>query len=131
MKKLIKVLLSKMGLDGHDRGIRVLSAAMREAGMEVVYLGMYQTPEMIITSALQEDVDVIGLSFLSGEELVFTPKVVKLMKKHNMNDVLLLVGGVFPKAEIPQLKKMGVNEVFVGSFTDPIIRYIQQNVRQN
>ena len=130
MKRKIKVLLTKMGLDGHDRGIRVLSAVLREAGMEVIYLGTYQTPEMIIKSALQEDVDVIGLSFLSGEELVFTPKIVQLMKKNKMNNVLLLVGGIFPKEEIPILKEMGVDEVFIGSFTGPIIEYIRNSVKR-
>jgi len=121
----IRVVISKVGLDGHDRGIRVVTAALREAGMEVIYLGTYQTPETIVQSALQEDADVIGLSYLSGGELVYTPKVVELMKKNKMNDVLLLVGGVFPKEEIQELKKMGVDEVFMGTFTKSIVQYIQ------
>ena len=126
----IRVVISKVGLDGHDRGIRVVTAALREAGMEVIYLGTYQTPETIVQSALQEDADVIGLSYLSGGELVYTPKVVELMKKNRMNDVLLLVGGVFPKEEIQALKKMGVDEVFMGTFTKSIVEYIQDKVKR-
>ena len=126
----IRVVISKVGLDGHDRGIRVVTAALREAGMEVIYLGMYQTPETVVQSALQEDADVIGLSYLSGGELVYTPQVVELMKKNRMHDVLLLVGGVFPKQEIQELKKMGVDEVFMGTFTKSIVQYIQDKVKR-
>ena len=126
----IRVVISKVGLDGHDRGIRVVTAALREAGMEVIYLGMYQTPETVVQSALQEDADVIGLSYLSGGELVYTPQVVELMKKNRMNDVLLLVGGVFPKEEVQELKKMGVDEVFMGTFTKSIVEYIQDKVKR-
>ena len=129
-ERRIRVLISKVGLDGHDRGVRVVSVLLREAGMEVIYLGLYQTPEMVVKAAVQEDVDVIGLSFLSGGELAHTPKVVQLMKENNMDDVLLLVGGVFPKDEIPILKEMGVDEVFMGSLTQPIIEYLKENVRQ-
>ena len=124
----IRVVISKVGLDGHDRGIRVVTAALRESGMEVIYLGTYQTPETIVQSALQEDADVIGLSYLSGGELVYTPKVIELMKKNRMDDVLLLVGGVFPKEEIRELKKMGVDEVFMGTFTQSIVHYIKEKV---
>jgi len=126
----IRVVISKVGLDGHDRGIRVVTAALREAGMEVIYLGTYQTPETVVQSALQEDADVIGLSYLSGGELVYTPKVIELMKKNRMNDVLLLVGGVFPKEEIQELKKMGVDEVFMGTFTKSIVEYVQDKVKR-
>ena len=129
LTRKIKVLITKVGLDGHDRGARVVSALLREAGMEVIYLGTYQTPEMIVKAAIEEDVDVVGLSYLSGEELAHTPKIVQLMKESNMNDVLLLIGGIFPKEEIPMLKKMGVDEVFMGSLTPPIIEYIRNNVR--
>jgi len=129
LTRKIKVLITKVGLDGHDRGARVVSALLREAGMEVIYLGTYQTPEMIVKAAIEEDVDVIGLSYLSGEELAHTPKIVQLMKESNMNDVLLLIGGIFPKEEIPMLKEMGVDEVFMGSLTPPIIEYIRNNLR--
>ncbi len=124
------MVISKVGLDGHDRGIRVVTAALREAGMEVIYLGAYQTPETIVKSALEEDADVIGLSYLSGGELVYTPKVVELMKRYKMQDVLLIVGGVFPKEEIQELKKMGVDEVFMGSFTQKIAEYIKNEVKK-
>lgn len=129
MTRKIRVLITKVGLDGHDRGARVVSALLREAGMEVIYLGTYQTPEMIVKAAIEEDVDIIGLSYLSGEELAHTPKIVRLMKENNIHDVLLLVGGIFPKEEIPTLKEMGVDEVFMGSLTPPIIEYIRNNVR--
>jgi len=128
--KNIRVLIAKVGLDGHDRGARVVSALLKEAGMEVIYLGLFQTPETIVKAAIEEDVDVIGLSFLSGGELVHTPKVVQLMKEHNMHDILLLVGGVFPKEEIPILKKMGANEVFMGNLTQSIIDYLKNNVKR-
>lgn len=128
-KRNTKVLLAKVGLDGHDRGVRVLSVFLREAGMEVVYLGLYQTPETIVKAAMEEDVDVIGLSYLSGGELVYTQKIVQLMKENNMHDVILLVGGVFPREEAPRLKEMGVAEVFVSTPTQPIIDYIRGNVK--
>ena len=120
-----KVLLAKVGLDGHDRGIRVLSVMLRDAGMEVIYLGLHQTPETLVGAAIEEDVDVIGVSYLSGGELSQTPKIVQLMKDNTMDDVLLLVGGVFPKEEIPILKEMGVDEVFMSSSTQLIIDYIK------
>lgn len=125
-----RVLLAKVGLDGHDRGVRVLSVILRDAGIEVIYLGLYQTPERIVKAAIEEDADVIGLSYLSGGELVYTPKIIQLMKKSNMHDVALLVGGVFPKEEIPKLKEMGVDEVFMSTPTKPIIAYIKNNVKR-
>ncbi|TAK34413.1 MAG: methylmalonyl-CoA mutase [Chloroflexota bacterium] len=124
----IRVLLTKVGLDGHDLGVKVLSRALRDAGMEVVYLGRFQTPENIVQAALQESVDVIGLSILSGEQLIYIPEVIELVGKHGLDDVLVLVGGVFPKADIPVLKEMGVSEVFMGSLTAPVVEYINQNV---
>ncbi len=128
--KRIKVLLAKLGLDGHDRGIRVLSVLFREEGMEVVYPGLYQKSEAVVKTALEEDVDVVGLSFLSGAQLIYTPKVVQGMREKGMEDVLLLVGGIFPKEEIPLLKKMGVDEVFMSSPAREIIEYIKTNVRR-
>ena len=130
-KKKIKVVISKVGLDGHDRGAKVVATLLKEAGMEVVYLGMYQSPEAIVMTAIDEDADVIGVSYLSGEHLVFTPKIVEEMKKNDMDDVLFVVGGSFPPEDIPAMKEMGVDEVFRGgSLTDSFVSYISENVRQ-
>ena len=129
-ERKIKILVTKVGLDGHDRGAKVVSFLLKEAGMEVIYLGMYQTPEAIIKAAVDEDVDVIGLSYLSGEHLIFTPKIVEEMKKNNLDDVLLIAGGTFPAEDIPVMKEMGIDKVFgAGSLTEPIIRYIREHVR--
>ena len=128
----IRVLMAKAGLDGHDRGARVVSALLREAGMEVIYVGMYQTPQMIVQAAIEEDVDVIGLSSLSGEHLSFTPKVVELLKEKRLGDTLLIMGGVIPTEDIPRLKEMGVAEVFTaGSLTKSIVEFIRNRVRQS
>jgi len=127
----IKVVVSKVGLDGHDRGAKVVCSLLKEAGMEVVYLGMYQMPKDVIDAAIDEDADVIGPSFLSGEHLVYTPLIVEEMEKAGLVDVLLVVGGVIPPEDIPTLKEMGVDEVFTaGSLTEPIVRYIRNNVRR-
>lgn len=126
----IKVIVSKVGLDGHDRGAKVIASLLKEAGMEVVYLGMYQTPEGIVKAAIDEDADVIGVSYLSGEHLVYTPRIVEEMKKNDLNDVLFVVGGSFPPEDIPLMKQMGVDEVFRGgSLTQSIVGYITENVR--
>ncbi|MGD8226596.1 MAG: cobalamin-dependent protein [Desulfobacteraceae bacterium] len=130
-KRKIKVLLSKVGLDGHERGIKVVATLLKQAGMEVVYLGMYQTPEDIVKAAIDEDVDVIGVSYLSGEHLIFTPKIVEEIKRHNLNDVLLIAGGTFPVEDIPVLEKMGIDKVFrAGSLTQTIVQYIEDSVRE-
>lgn len=127
----IKVLVSKVGLDGHERGAKVVCNLLKEAGMEVVYLGLYQMPKDVIDAAVDEDADVIGPSFLSGEHLVYTPLIVEEMKKAGLDDVLLVVGGVIPPEDIPTLKKMGVDEVFsAGSLTERIVTYIRNNVRR-
>jgi methylmalonyl-CoA mutase C-terminal domain/subunit len=129
-QRKIRVIISKVGLDGHDRGSKVVAALLREAGMEVVYLGMYQTPEGIVQAAIDEDVDVIGVSYLSGEHLVYTPKIVEEMKRNGLDDVLFLVGGSFPPEDIPVMKEMGADEVFRGgSLTDSFVNYISHNVR--
>jgi len=126
----IRVLMTKVGLDGHDRGIKVISSLLREAGMEVIYLGMFQTPEMIVKAALEEDVDVIGVSCLSGEHMGFIPRIAELLKERGAGEILLLVGGVIPWEDIPALREAGVNEVFpAGSLTEPIVQYIRSNVR--
>ena len=125
----IKVIISKVGLDGHDRGVKVVASLLREAGMEVVYLGMYQTPESIVKAALDEDADVIGVSYLSGEHLVFTPLIVEEMRKRGMDDVLFVAGGSFPPEDIPTMKEMGIDEVFRGgSLAEVFVSYIRNNV---
>jgi len=130
-EKRIKVVISKVGLDGHDRGAKVVASLLKEAGMEVVYLGMYQMPEDIVRAAIDEDADVIGVSFLSGEHLTFTPKLVEEIRSKGLDDVLFIAGGVIPPEDVPVLKEMGVNEVFVaGTLTKPIVDYIRANVRK-
>ena len=130
-KKKIKVLVTKVGLDGHDRGAKVISSLLKEAGMEVIYLGMFQRPEGIVKAAIDEDVDVIGLSYLSGEHLIFTPKIVDEMKKNRVDDVLLLAGGTFPAEDIPTMEEMGIDKVFrAGSLTGSIVDYIKDHVQE-
>lgn len=127
----IRVIMAKAGLDGHDRGVKVVSALLRDAGMEVIYLGPFQTALSIVQAAIEEDADVIGLSSLSGEHLSFAPKVVELLKENKVGDVLLIMGGVIPVEDIPTLKEMGVAEVFTaGSLTQSIIDFIQSNVKK-
>ncbi|MBL7203376.1 MAG: cobalamin B12-binding domain-containing protein [Desulfobacteraceae bacterium] len=130
-KKKIKVLVTKVGLDGHDRGAKVVSSLLKEAGMEVIYLGMFQRPESIVKAAIDEDVDVIGLSYLSGEHLIFTPKIVEEMKKNRFDDVLLIAGGTFPAEDIPTMEEMGIDKVFrAGSLTKSIVDYINDHVEE-
>ena len=125
----IKVIITKVGLDGHDRGAKVVAALLKEAGMEVVYLGMYQSVEGIVKAAIDEDADVIGVSYLSGEHLVYTPRIVEAMRKNGLEDVLLIAGGSFPPEDIPVMKEMGINEVFRGgALTDTIVHFIRDNV---
>lgn len=126
--KKTRVLLSKMGLDGHDIGIRVVSALLRDHGFEVIYQGLYQTAEAIVHSAIQEDVDVIGLSFQAGEHLFYTSKAVEALDKNGVRDMFLLVGGVIPEDDILKLKDMGVDEVFVGKPVKEIAEYIKRNL---
>ena len=127
----IRVLVAKPGLDGHDRGAKVIARALRDAGMEVIYTGLRQTPEMVVTASLQEDVDVIGLSILSGAHNAIVPRVMDLMKQNNMDDVLVLVGGIIPDQDIPALKQAGVAAVFQpGTPMDDIVKFIRENVGQ-
>ena len=122
----IRVLVAKAGLDGHDRGAKVIAAALRDAGMEVIYTGLRQTPEMIVEAALQEDVDVIGISILSGAHMTIFPKIKKLMDEKGIDDVLLTGGGIIPKEDIEQLEKLGVGELFTpGASTSAIADYIK------
>ncbi|MFY7880312.1 MAG: cobalamin B12-binding domain-containing protein, partial [Lacibacter sp.] len=108
----IRVLVAKVGLDGHDRGAKVIATALRDAGMEVIYTGLRQTPEMVVNAALQEDVDAIGISILSGAHMTVFPKVMQLLKDHGMNDVLLTGGGIIPEADMQQLSDLGVGKLF-------------------
>jgi methylmalonyl-CoA mutase C-terminal domain/subunit len=128
-KRRIRILLAKVGLDGHDRGVKVLASLLRDAGLEVIYLGMYNTPEMVVKSAIEEDVDVIGISFLSGEHLTLTPKIVKEMKKNHMDDVLLIIGGIMPAQDEPKLIKMGVDRVFRGSLVRDVVSYLEDRIQ--
>ncbi len=126
----IRVLVAKPGLDGHDRGAKVIARALRDAGMEVIYTGLRQTPEMIANAALQEDVDVIGLSILSGAHNAIVPRVMGLLKEHKMEDVLVLVGGIIPDQDVATLKREGVAAIFQpGTAMDEIIQFIRKNVR--
>lgn len=131
MERKIRVLVAKPGLDGHDRGAKVVARALRDAGMEVIYTGLHQTTEMIVETAIQEDVDVIALSLLSGAHMTLFVDVTKLLKDRNMEDVLVLGGGVIPEEDIPALKKAGVAGVFgPGTPTDDIADFIKKNVKR-
>lgn len=126
----IRVLVAKPGLDGHDRGAKVIARALRDAGMEVIYTGLRQTPEMIAAAALQEDVDAVGISILSGAHRTLCPKIVELLQASGMDDVLVLVGGIVPTEDIADLKSKGISEVFLpGTSTEDIVSYIRSNVR--
>ncbi|MGQ9483882.1 MAG: cobalamin B12-binding domain-containing protein [Desulfosoma sp.] len=126
----IKIIVAKPGLDGHDRGAKLLARIFAEAGMEVVYTGLRQTPEMIVETALQEDADVVGLSSLSGVHMYFFPRVVQLLKEKGLDDVLVVGGGIIPSEDVPELKKAGVAEIFgPGTPTAKIVEFIKQNVR--
>ncbi|MBL0731429.1 MAG: cobalamin-dependent protein [Desulfosarcina sp.] len=127
----IKVVITKVGLDGHDRGAKIVVSLLKEAGMEVVYLGMFNQVEDIIQAVVDEDADVLGLSYLSGEQLIFTPKIVAEMKKNNLDDVLLIVGGTVPVEDIPLMEDMGVDRVFrAGSLSNEFIEYIEKNIKK-
>ena len=130
-ERKIKIIVAKPGLDGHDRGAKLLARIFAEAGMEVVYTGLRQTPEMIVETALQEDADVVGLSSLSGVHMYFFPRVVELLREKGLDDVLVVGGGIIPKDDIPELKKAGVAEIFgPGTPTSEIVEFIKQNVRK-
>ena len=130
MKRPIRVLVAKVGLDGHDRGAKVIASFLRDAGMEVIYTGLRQTPEMVVNAALQEDVQVIGLSILSGAHNAIVPRVMDLLKKNKMDDVLVLVGGIIPDQDMEGLKKIGVAGIFQpGTPMDDIVKFIRQNVK--
>ena len=129
MEQKIRILLAKPGLDGHDRGIKVIAAALRDAGIEVIYTGLRQTPEQIVEAAIQEDVDCIGMSILSGAHMTLFPAVVKLLKQKKADNILLFGGGIIPDEEIMQLQDMGIGKLFTpGATTSEIIEYVRQAV---
>jgi methylmalonyl-CoA mutase C-terminal domain/subunit len=130
-EKKIRVLIAKPGLDGHDRGAKIVARALRDAGMEVIYSGLRQTPEMIAATAVQEDVDVIGLSILSGAHNTLCPRLLALLAEKGMTDVTVLIGGIIPEADIAVLKKAGIAEIFLpGTSTQDIVKFIQDRMAQ-
>jgi methylmalonyl-CoA mutase, C-terminal domain len=132
MKRPIRVLVAKVGLDGHDRGAKIIATALRNEGMEVIYTGLRQTPEMVVNAALQEDVDAIGISILSGAHMTIFPKIISLMKEKGMNDVLLTGGGIIPDEDMQELNQMGVGKLFApGTPTSDIAHYIEEWVGIN
>ena len=127
--KKIRVLIAKPGLDGHDRGAKVIARALRDAGMEVIYTGIRQTPEMIAEAALHEDVDVVGMSILSGAHMALFPRVMELLRENDMDDVLVVTGGIIPDEDVPTLNEMGIKGIFgPGTSTGQIIDFIRENV---
>ena len=131
LDRRIRVLVAKPGLDGHDRGAKIVARALRDAGMEVIYTGLRQTPEQIVTASLQEDVDAIGISILSGAHNTILPRICELLRAQGLDDVMLLVGGIIPDEDIPGLKQGGVTEVFQpGASTEDIVEFIRSHVKQ-
>jgi methylmalonyl-CoA mutase, C-terminal domain len=128
----IRVLVAKVGLDGHDRGARIIATSLRDAGMEVIYTGLRQTPEMVVNTALQEDVDAIGVSILSGAHMTVFPKIINIMKEKQMDDVLVTGGGIIPESDMRELKQLGVGDLFPpGTSTADIVKYITDWVHQH
>lgn len=129
MERKIRILVGKVGLDGHDRGAKVLARAFRDAGFEVVYSGLHQTPEMIVNMAIQEGVDLIGLSLLSGAHMRLFPEVARLLKERGAGSIKMIVGGIIPEKDIPSLKKLGILEVFLpGTSLETIIAWVRKNI---
>ena len=129
-ERKIRVLVAKPGLDGHDRGAKVIARALRDAGMEVIYTGLRQTPEMIAAAALQEDVDAVGVSILSGAHNTLCPRIVELLRNQGMDDCLVLLGGIVPQEDISKLKAEGVAEIFLpGTSTEDIVKFLRKNVK--
>ncbi|MCX6310120.1 MAG: cobalamin B12-binding domain-containing protein [Bacteroidetes bacterium] len=132
MKRPIRVLVAKVGLDGHDRGAKVIASFLRDAGMEVIYTGLRQTPEMVVNAALQEDVDVIGVSILSGAHMTVFPKIMNMMKEKGLKDVLLTGGGIIPDADMKKLNEIGVGKLFPpGTDTKNIVEYVSSYVKEH
>jgi methylmalonyl-CoA mutase C-terminal domain/subunit len=125
-ERKIRVVVAKPGLDGHDRGAKIIARALRDAGMEVIYTGLHQTPEQIVETVIQEDADAVGLSILSGAHMTLVPRIVELLREQDITDVLVTVGGTIPADDIPELKELGVSEVFTpGASTQDIVDYIR------
>jgi methylmalonyl-CoA mutase C-terminal domain/subunit len=130
MERKLRILMAKPGLDGHDRGVKVVARALRDAGMEVVYTGLHQTPEQIVSAAIQEDVDAVGLSLLSGAHRILFPRVVELLKEQQSGDIQVFGGGIIPQDDFPWLKEMGIRAVFTpGASTEDIIDWVKSNIR--
>ncbi|RPH68990.1 MAG: cobalamin B12-binding domain-containing protein [Myxococcaceae bacterium] len=126
----LRILVAKPGLDGHDRGAKIIARALRDAGMEVIYTGLHQTPEMIVNAAVQEDVDAIGLSIMSGAHMTLFPAVIDLLKEQKAGDIEVFGGGIIPDGDIPVLKQLGVSEIFTpGSSTQDIVQWIRQHIQ--
>jgi methylmalonyl-CoA mutase C-terminal domain/subunit len=126
----LRILVAKPGLDGHDRGAKIIARALRDAGMEVIYTGLHQTPEMIVNAAVQEDVDAIGMSIMSGAHMTLFPAVIDLLKGQNAEDIRVFGGGIIPDEDIPRLKQIGVSEIFTpGSSTQDIVQWIRKNIQ--
>jgi methylmalonyl-CoA mutase, C-terminal domain len=129
-KRKIRVVVAKPGLDGHDRGAKIIARALRDAGMEVIYTGLHQTPEQIVETVIQEDADAVGLSILSGAHMTLIPRILELMKEREIHDVVVIVGGTIPGDDIPELKKLGVSGIFTpGASTQEIIDFVRSAVR--
>jgi methylmalonyl-CoA mutase C-terminal domain/subunit len=125
----IRILIAKPGLDSHDRGAKVVARALRDAGTEVIYTGLRQTPEQIVETALQEDVDVIGLSILSGAHTTLFPRIMELLKREDLTDVMVFAGGIIPEEDVPEMKRLGIKEIFgPGTRTETIVQFVFQNV---
>lgn len=130
-KRKIRVLIAKPGLDSHDRGAKVVARALRDAGMEVIYTGLRQTPEQIVETVLQEDVDVLGLSILSGAHKALFPRIMELLKEKGLTDVMVFAGGIIPEEDVPELKRIGIKEIFgPGTPTEKIIQFVLENVQE-
>ncbi|MBW1857148.1 MAG: cobalamin B12-binding domain-containing protein [Deltaproteobacteria bacterium] len=128
-KRKIRILVAKPGLDGHDRGARIIARAYRDAGFEVVYSGLHQTPEEVVRAAIQEDVDMIGLSSLAGAHMYLLPRVVELLQENGADDIVVCGGGIFPEDDIPKLKKAGIKELFTpGTPLDDVVKWVEENV---
>jgi len=128
-KRKIRVLVAKPGLDGHDRGARIIARTYRDAGFEVVYSGLHQTPEEVVRAAIQEDVDMIGLSSLAGAHMYLFPRVIELLQENSADDIVVCGGGIFPEDDIPKLKKAGIKELFTpGTPLDEIVKWVEENV---
>ena len=129
MARTIRVVVAKVGLDGHDRGAKIIARALRDAGMEVIYTGLHQTPEQVVETAIQEDADAIGISILSGAHMALIPRIIELLKENEADDILVFCGGTIPKGDIPRLKEAGVGEIFTpGTPTRKAVEYVRQAV---